>query len=57
VRCEPATFSAMLVGNLNVARAREDGRLEVADDDVLHKLAVLFPPSLFWQSQFDTLRF
>ena len=57
VRCDPATFSALLVGNLNVARARDECRLEVADDDVLHKLAVLFPPSLFWQSQFDTLRF
>jgi hypothetical protein len=57
VRCDPTTFSALLVGNLNVARAREECRLDVADDDVLHKLAVLFPPSLFWQSQFDTLRF
>jgi GNAT superfamily N-acetyltransferase len=57
VHCDAATFSALLVGNLNVARARDECRLDVADDDVLHKLAVLFPPSLFWQSQFDTLRF
>jgi ribosomal protein S18 acetylase RimI-like enzyme len=57
VRCDPTTFSALLVGNLNVAQARKECRLDVANDDVLHKLAVLFPPSLFWQSQFDTLRF
>lgn len=57
IRCDPATFAALLVGNLNLARARDENRLEVPNDDVLHKLAVLFPPSLFWQSQFDTLRF
>jgi Acetyltransferase (GNAT) domain len=57
VRCDPQTFAGLLIGNLNVARARDECRLDAADDDVLHKLAVLFPPSLFWQSQFDTLRF
>jgi predicted acetyltransferase len=57
VRCDPAILAALLAGNLNLARAREMGRLEVTHEDVLHKLAVLFRPSLFWQSQFDTLRF
>lgn len=57
VRCDPQALWALLVGNLNVARAREAGRLQVADDDTLHRLAVLFPPALFWQSQFDALRF
>ncbi len=57
VRCDPDCFSALLLGNLNVKRARDDGRLCVADEEVLHKLAVLFPPALFWQSQFDMLRF
>lgn len=56
VRCTPGVFQALLVGNLNAARAREAGLLQVARDDVLDKLAVLFPPALFWQSQFDMLR-
>jgi hypothetical protein len=57
IRCDPGTFCAMLVGNLNVTAACGAGRLEAADDDTLHRLAVLFPPALFWQSQFDALRF
>jgi predicted acetyltransferase len=57
VRCDPTTFAALLVGNVNIARAREAGSIEVNDDDVLHRLTVLFPPALFWQSQFDLLRF
>lgn len=57
VQCDPQTFAALLVGNLNIARACEAGCIEVIDDDALHRLTVLFPPALFWQSQFDLLRF
>jgi predicted acetyltransferase len=56
VCCAPDTFAALLVGNLNVARACQEGLLRIASDDARDKLAVLFPPALFWQSQFDTLR-
>jgi hypothetical protein len=56
VCCRPEILRALLVGNLHVMRARDARLLEVADDELLHKLAALFPPSLFWQSQFDVLR-
>jgi hypothetical protein len=56
VCCERVTFGALLLGNLNVTRARESGRLAVRDDDALHRLVALFPPSLFWLSRFDALR-
>jgi len=56
VCCSPDTFAALLMGNLNVARAREQGLLRAAREETLEKLAVLFPPALFWQSPFDTLR-
>jgi GNAT superfamily N-acetyltransferase len=55
VACSPETFSALLVGNLNVAQAAQ-ARLLRANRPMLDKLAVLFPPTLFWQSQFDMLR-
>lgn len=57
VRCSAGTFAALLVGNENVVRACDEGRLHVADDRLRDKLRVLFPPVLFWQSQFDMLRF
>jgi predicted acetyltransferase len=57
VRCDPQTFAALLVGNVNIALAREAGSIDVTDEDALHRLTVLFPPALFWQSQFDLLRF
>lgn len=53
VCCDPDCFSALLIGNLHVLRARDEGRLRVTDEEMLHKLTVLFPPALFWQSQFD----
>jgi ribosomal protein S18 acetylase RimI-like enzyme len=56
VSCSPREFSNLLLGNLHVGRARDAGRIEVSGDDVLPRLAVLFPPCLFWQSQFDALR-
>jgi hypothetical protein len=57
VRCDKATFSALLLGNLNFAKARDAGSLTLANADSLHRLTQLFPPSLFWQSPFDALRF
>jgi ribosomal protein S18 acetylase RimI-like enzyme len=57
VRCDKATFSALLLGNLNIAKACDAGSLAVANADSLHRLTQLFPPSLFWQSPFDALRF
>jgi len=57
VTCDRATFAALLVGDLNVSRARDAGQITVADDAVLARLAALFPPALFWQSPFDVLRF
>lgn len=57
VRCDGATFSSLLIGNLDAAELHANGRLESTGHDVLDTLAVLFPPALFWQSQFDALRF
>ncbi len=57
VACDRDTFSALLVGNLHVARAHDAGRITVADPAVRARLTALFPPSHFWQSPFDVLRF
>ena len=57
VQCDRTTFAALLLGNLNIAKSRAAGRLTVTDDETLRRLAALFQPCLFWQSQFDTLRF
>jgi predicted acetyltransferase len=57
VRCDAAVFDALLLGNLNIAKAHESGQLQVADEETLQRLAALFPPALFWQSQLDVLRF
>jgi predicted acetyltransferase len=57
VRCDAAAFEALLVGNLNIAKAHESGLLQVADEETLQRLVALFPPALFWQSQLDVLRF
>ena len=57
VRCTPDVLGALLVGNLDVAAARQSGQLEIRDDTTAVRLASLFPPTAFWQSQFDTLRF
>jgi hypothetical protein len=45
------------VGNLNIAKAHQAGRLQVADEETLQRLTALFPLALFWQSQLDVLRF
>jgi Sterol carrier protein domain len=57
VRCDAATLDDLLVGNLNIAKAHESGRLQVADDAALQRLAALFSPAIFWQSQLDVRRF
>ena len=57
VQCDRTTFAALLLGNLNIAKSRAAGRLTVTDDETLRRLSALFSPCLFWQSQFDTLRF
>jgi hypothetical protein len=57
VRCDRTTFAALLLSNLNIAKACAAGRLTVTDNETLHRLAALFPPCLFWQSRFDWLRF
>jgi len=57
VACPPDVFGALLLGNLEVDAARRDGQLEIVDEAVAADVAVLFPPTAFWQSQFDTLRF
>ena len=56
VTCSPETLSALFVGNLHITSAAERGLVQIAHHHVLDKLVVLFPPQLFWQSQFDTLR-
>ena len=43
VSCSPETFAALLLGNLNFVRARQDGLLRVTSHDIFDKLAVLFP--------------
>jgi hypothetical protein len=57
VHCDAATFESLLVGNLNVSKAIESGPLHAANEEMLERVNALFPPALFWQSQFDMLRF
>jgi predicted acetyltransferase len=57
VRCEPDMLAAMLIGNLEIAAAGAAGPFEKCDAKTAQHLAALFPPSTFWQSQFDLLRF
>jgi predicted acetyltransferase len=57
VHCDAATFESLLVGNLNIAKAHESGRLRARSAEMLERVAALFPPALFWQSEFDELRF
>jgi predicted acetyltransferase len=57
VHCDAATFESLLVGNLNIAKAHEVGCLRARSEEMLERVAALFPPSLFWQSEFDMLRF
>jgi predicted acetyltransferase len=57
VHCDKSTFAALLLGNLNITKACAAGRLTATDEETLRCVAALFPPSLFWQSQFDALRF
>ena len=57
VRCQSATFGQLLIGNLDAATLRSTGEVETSSDANFKRLAVLFPPALFWQSQFDSLRF
>jgi len=57
VRATPGAMADLLVGNLDVAAACPSGKLEICDAATAERLAALFPPATFWQSQFDTLRF
>jgi predicted acetyltransferase len=57
VCCDAPTLDALLLGNLNIMKAYDSGRLQLADDQTLQRLAALFSPALFWQSQLDVLRF
>ncbi len=57
VCCDQETFSALLMGCLNVSEARSEGGLTIHDDTVARHLAILFPRAFFWQSQFDGIRF
>jgi hypothetical protein len=57
VHCDAETFEALLVGNLNIAKAHSSGRLHARNQEMLERVAALFPATLFWQSQFDVLRF
>ena len=56
VWCTARAFSNLLVGNLSADAAGENGQLEVTGENTPRLLSALFPPSLFWQSPFDTLR-
>jgi predicted acetyltransferase len=56
VRCDKLTFGALLMGNLNLTKALQLGHLVIADAEILSQLTALFPPLLYWQSPFDTLR-
>jgi hypothetical protein len=56
VSTDPATFGALLVGNMPAAQLRQREGIAVTDDETIGKLASLFPPALFWQSPFDALR-
>ena len=58
LNCKPEALAALLIGGLNIEQACSEGLIRaVAGEQVLCGLAALFPPTLFWQSQFDWLRF
>lgn len=57
VRCAPATFGQLLIGNLDLVQCRTGGEIAVRDDTAYRRVAALFPSVLFWQSQFDVQRF
>ncbi|MEX2317983.1 MAG: GNAT family N-acetyltransferase [Pirellulales bacterium] len=57
VLCDRAAFADLLTCNLETAELLNKIRPVRANDGLIDKLAALFPPALFWQSQFDALRF
>jgi predicted acetyltransferase len=57
VRCSSESFAALLLGNCDIAAAQNLNQLEFADASAAFRVAALFSPAPFWQSQFDLLRF
>jgi predicted acetyltransferase len=57
VICDPEVFASLLLGNLNITKAGDAGRIRFANDEVRQRVASLFPPALFWQSEWDVRRF
>ncbi len=56
VTCTPEMLAALLLGNVDVPAAQQSGQLAVRDEELVQRLAALFPPTPFWQSQFDLQR-
>jgi predicted acetyltransferase len=57
VGCAPETLGQLLIGNVDLAQLRHGGSVDVQDEGTFRAVAALFPPALFWQSQFDMFRF
>jgi len=57
LRCPEPMFHQLLIGNIDIDRLRASGQAEPSCDAAFDAVAALFPPALFWQSQFDMLRF
>jgi len=55
-QCDWQAFQDLLTCNLTFPEALAQGRLRTAHRSISRKLAVLFPPKLFWQSPFELLR-
>jgi predicted acetyltransferase len=57
VTCDTEVFAALMLGNMSVTKACDAGRIHYANEETRQRVAALFPPALFWQSQWDGLRF
>lgn len=55
VTCSPWTMGALFLGNLDLAEARQTGRIDFRCEETAFRVAALFPQIEFWQSQIDVV--
>jgi hypothetical protein len=53
VRCSPTALQQLLIGNVERAHLSPVGEFRFRNESVRQLVAGLFPPVLFWQSDFD----
>jgi predicted acetyltransferase len=55
VTCDADLFGSLLIGNLDLRAACEAGHVEIAGEDLIDRLAALFPVAHYWQSPLDVI--